>query len=344
MKRFLTLTLGVALLAAAPLSAQSDSKGSAAEILAQAQAAAARGDMQQAAELAQAAATLIAALEAAHHGPAAGEVRGEGFRIRNNWAEPVIEEAHMRELNDADVARVHGRDARDARAAAEREHAAVIVEAERSDQEPRRRALRFGGPGAPSAPDGAWTTTPPGPNGMMRMRAQAPNAPQDELGMTLKLIHAEVQALRAEVQAMRAEMALMRAHGGAAHAPSSMEIHELHGEGGEWHGSAPGSRHKVIFIGPDGRMIEHEGEGMDFEWVEDFGHDGEFEIELEDVTEDLNELGYIHEEGDVLTPDNARMHWNFNFDRGPQAVPPVPATPATPATPSVHSGPSRPRR
>lgn len=231
MKQFLTHLLGVAL-CAAPLAAQHDSGAQAAALLEKAQAAAARGQHQAAAELAQAAVELLAA--------------------RGKPAEPAVE--GLRELALVEARSVETGPARSAEAQEPAAEGPPLLIRQRD-------ARDEGAPALPRTPRGtvlgAPLPHPPAP----------PALQQDELGLTLKLIHAEVQALRAEVQALRAEMQLMHAQGAAAapHAPG------VGGGGpagiGQWRRAAPEVRARALLIGPDG--VPHEWdleEDVQLEW------------------------------------------------------------------------------
>jgi len=307
MKRFLTLTLGVALLAAAPLSAQSAPSDKAAALLQQAQEAAAHGRSAKAAELARAAAELLMAQQdqRATHDP---------FRARVIREQDPSPSGPMMSLEDLFVHRTGP-----------------------------------AGPVGSASPHAAHAQEPAGPGGPMMLRSRAPqpsHAQEDELSLTMKLIHAEVQALRAEVQAMRAEMALARLQGGAGHAAAPMGEWTEAAPHVEWHEAAPEARRHVIIIGHDGEMIEH-GD-LDLEWTGGFGDDEDgFEIEIEDSNlEALRALGY------VVSPDGlpqrdvrVRLRAIDPFATGGVRVTPAtPATPATPPTPTVRERPNRPNR
>ncbi|MDA1260036.1 MAG: hypothetical protein O3A20_05385 [Planctomycetota bacterium] len=358
MKRFLTLTLGVALLAAAPLSAQSAPSDKAAALLQKAQEAAAHGQSAKAAEYARAAAEVLMAQQ------------GQDAHAKHDrLSEHVAEVAR----NDADVAHVHAEIAKVAADVARGAFEVTTRILSRDGTPIEGRVIRMSEPNGgdpyvivrqePAGPSGPVARKPAGPSGptVMRMRApQAPHAPENELSLTMKLIHAEVQALRAEVQAMRAELALARLQGGASHAAAPMsdprgkaffggsphnDIFELAAPGGTWHEAAPDVRRKMIFIGPGGEVIEH-GD-LDLEWTEDMGVDEngfEFEIEDHDIDE-LRALGYSG--GGDDKPKRLRLHFGglpTLEDVFIQQLPAAPATPATPATPTVRERPNRPDR
>lgn len=355
MKRFLLLILGTALLGAAPTFAQQPGPSGAdhaAALLRRAQEAAAQGHAQHAAELASAAAALLGAQQQA---PSASRAATAHAEIAKAAAR-----AH------AGPVEVRGLRVREAQEAVERERAAAEEAAEAHSWVQIQRmpmAERGQEPGAPGAP------------GAFRMRltpegeahsgpAAAPRAPQrDDLGMTLKLIHAEVQALRAEVQALRAEMSLMRAHGGA-----SVRTYG----GGAWTTESKDGKRQMIIVGPDGKRIEVFGHGDDDgEWATEMEvlelEDLEEEAALlEDVLEELNGLGYVdsitpspeghvihgdfravnrwHAEGDAPQPDTrARLQFQFNTTPPPAASPAAPGAPAVPAVPAAPAVPRSPR-
>ncbi len=308
MKKILPMILGVALLAAAPLSAQSDSSAHATALLKEAQAAAAAGRAQEAAELAQAAAQLLSARQP-HAEAHVVESVIEGVEIHERLG------AQLQQLGYVDVEQADTAPAREQR-------------------RPRRRVVE----GFEMPPQGS-----------------GPAAPQDDVGMTLRIIHAEVQALRAEVQAMRAEMALMRSQGGGNArggmraggplgnfyfpGPASEEHFEMRAPSGEWRSDAPDVRRRVIIIGPDGKM-QTEGsfddEGM--EWTDD---DGNFEVDGFEIQMEEDDGDGPHSDdhvrgrtrwfnGEPQAPSDSRARLNFQFHEGPRAAPPQPSAPPRP--------------
>lgn len=308
MNRFLTLLLGAAIFAA-PLSAQGDASAKAAALLKQAQAAAAEGRAAAAADLARAAAELLAvsqkqqeaeaertarvrrALEQLNEGEPEGVTERDGARVRNDWYEE----------QEPGVVFQSGRAAHTDAPSVQDAHIY-----ERRDADPRGRVLGFGGAGP--LPPAATPTAPAAP-------VRAPQ--QDEIGLTLKLIHAEVQALRAEVQALRAEMQLMRARGAAAAAPSAQAFMFATPRGDAPTPAAPHTRARALFLGPDG--VPHELEvdqDVMLEWSDrdcdacSESEDGLCEQceEVEDVTEQLRGLGYIGEDGEVRSELKFRFH------------------------------------
>lgn len=309
MKKILPMILGVALLAAAPLSAQSDSSAHATALLKEAQAAAAAGRAQEAAELAEAAVQLLSKRQAA--------------RAETREVEPVIEFAEIHERLGTELQQL---------GYVQQDQAAM-----EQARDPRRERQRV--------VEGVE----------LRQAHPGPAAPQDDVGMTLRIIHAEVQALRAEVQAMRAEMALMRSQGGGNArggmraggplgnfyfpGPASEEHFEMRAPSGEWRSDAPDVRRRVIIIGPDGKM-QTEGsfddEGM--EWTDD---DGNFEVDGFEIQMEEDDGDGPHSDdhvrgrtrwfnGEPQAPSDSRARLNFQFHEGPRAAPPQPSAPPRP--------------
>lgn len=350
MNRFLALILGAVLCGAAPLHAQQASPSApdrAAALLQKAQEAAAQGDAQRASEYARAAAELYAAQPRAGDPAVVAAVRSRAAQehaAQEHAAQAHAEaRAHAEAQERASARAVERADA--AAFAGEIPHLEEVFMRERAPAEgeaPPARITRWrqAAPGAGDAPPPMAFAMPADPRAQERGHAGPAPAPRaqhpDELGMTLRLIHAEVQALRAEVQALRAEMTLMRMPGGAhgASAPSSRSgamfgspehTERLHGMMAEgfWAPAAQDGDRRVIIVRPDGKRYEDaDGEfKIGGVWTTEPGSSDAAEIELR--LEQLNELGYVDTVGQ------------------PSPALPVPAVPATPATPAV---PRTPRR
>lgn len=348
MNRFLTLILGAVLCGAAPLHAQQafpSAPDHAAALLQKAQEAAAQGDAQRASEYARAAAELYAA-QPRGGGPA---VVGA---VRSRAAQEQARAAHAH-AEAQERAAAHAAERADAAAFAGEiprlEEVFMQERVQAQDQEPEARIMRWrqASPGASDAPPPmafGMQSDPRAPGHGHAGPTPAPQAPhQDELGMTLRLIHAEVQALRAEVQALRAEMSLMRMQGRSA---SAAAVHGPRGPG-VWTEDAGQGQREVIIVTPDGErraVIGRHGAGGVWStapsapMLDAFGAEA---AQLEDVLEELSGLGYVDT---VVAPDreDPSAPTTFRFHGGPAAgPPPAPAVPAAPATPAV---PRTPRR
>lgn len=352
MNRFLTLILGAVLCGAAPLHAQQafpSAPDHAAALLQKAQEAAAQGDAQRASEYARAAAELYAAQPRGGDPAVVAAVRSRAVEERARVAQTHAEaqaraEAHAKERADA------------AAFAGEIPHLEEAFMYERAQAEgdaPPGRITRWrqASPGAGDAPPPMAFAMPSDPRAQEHEHAGPAPAPraqhQDELGMTLRLIHAEVQALRAEVQALRAEMSLVRMQGRSA---SAAAVHGQRGAG-TWTPDAGEGQRQVVIVTPDGErrvVIHRHGEAGAWStapsapMLDDLGAEA---AQLEDVLEELNGLGYVDT---VVAPDREEPSapTTFRFRAGPaagspSAALPVPAVPAAPATPAVSRAPRR---
>jgi hypothetical protein len=353
MNRFLTLILGAVLCGAAPLHAQQafpSAPDHAAALLQKAQEAAAQGDAQRASEYARAAAEIYAA-QPRGGGPAVvAAVRSRAAHEQARVAQTHAEAQAHAEAQERAAA--HASERADAAAFAGEiprlEEVFMYERAQAEGEAPPARITRWrqASPGASDAPPPmafGMQSDPRAPGHGHAGPAPAPQAAhQDELGMTLRLIHAEVQALRAEVQALRAEMSLMRMQGRSASAAAG------HGQmsPGVWTENAGQGQREVIIVTPDGErraVIGRHGNGGVWSTapsasrLDDFGAEA---AQLEDVLEELNDLGYVDT---VVAPDREEpaAPMTFRFRAGPAAgspsaalpVPAVPATPAVPRTP-----------
>lgn len=232
MKRFFPVLLGAALLAA-PLSAQDAVGDKAAALLQKAQAAAAAGDSAKAADLARAAAELLAALDK-QKGVETDRVVLATELILGADAQKAEETAPAR-----DGASWSRRPVEPGRGFEPRQEVVIV----------RERAPEPDAPAAAGQLQGLGYVLAPGARAravqdVPALSGAAPRAQQDDIGVTLRLLHAEVQALRAEVQAMRAEMQLMRAHPGARAAAAP----QVFGFG------QPEERNEYLFVTPDGEQ------------------------------------------------------------------------------------------